>query len=126
MAHTSPETIAHIEQKQQALARSADAKNTTILGSLQKDHQDRDELVRLLLQREDLVLPDDPADAAQYEVVARSVHDLATAIVREGARRNVRELLAELKRLRQPANEALLSIAERLGVEAESVIKSAG
>lgn len=99
-------------------AETADANKS--LAQLQHEHKEREQWVAVLLQREDLDMPLKPEEVGSW---AKNLFDVADAIVQEGSKRNMRELLGELQRLKRPVEPALKLLAERYGITTEPVVQ---
>lgn len=106
------------EEKLSDIREAGERQKQYCLGTLRAQHLERAEYVQLLLTQPDLLtdlgVTEESVDAKEF---SRRIYSLAEALMLEGSRREVRELIDERKRLGESAGPALKSVARRLGVD---------
>jgi hypothetical protein len=108
MSHSSPET-------QDALVKARAEFHNTIVGALQKQHQERDNFLHRILSSEELLADlGISAENVTPEQFASKACDFAEALATETARRDCAQLISELDRTKLQVTHGLRVVNERL------------
>lgn len=113
--HVSKETINHVANKQDAALQLLQAQRGQVLDQLRNHHNERTQVLRLLLQH--TPVPDfRNMDNQAAELYAKDLLTFAEIIVREDNTRCTGELVAEMQKLGMEIPKPLHDIARIYGI----------